>query len=193
MQQTVPVTLKQLSAMLKACRADDNDWVGRRDVALIETLYSTGCRVAELCSLNRHDVVKDTIRIVGKGGKYRSVFLGGPARRALKRWEAVRDDHKPALFINSSDHHRVRRLTPQGVNLILKKRWRDARLDKGNVRPVHPHAFRHAFATHMLEEGANLAIIQALMGHSNIAATQIYTHPSPELLSKAHKRFHPRG
>ena len=191
---TNPITPDQLDALLAACHTDADRWRATRDTAIIETLYSTGCRVSELCAMNRFDPRADTLRIIGKRERVRNVYLGAKARRALRMWSRLRADREPALFVSRNPHGRLRgRLTPRGVQWILRERGRDARLDAGGGRDLHPHAFRHAFATHLLENGAGLKYVQDLLGHASIATTEIYLHPSEASLAAAHRRFHPRG
>ncbi len=160
---------------------------GLRDRALLELLYASGLRVAECCGLDRDDVDRrqGTVRVMGKGGKERVVPAGDAAVQAVDAWLAVRGEERGPLFINS----RGGRLTTRSVHRIVKSRARAAGID----RRVTPHTLRHSFATHMLGEGADLRLIQELLGHSRLSTTQRYTHVSPEHLMKVYDASHPRA
>lgn len=164
-----------------------------RDRALVELLYASGLRVAELCGarLENLDLEQGFIRVVGKGNKQRLVPVGAGARRALATYlEAGR----PALVSKRTGGEiflsvRGRKLTNQRVWQVLGALGKRAGLDK----EVYPHLLRHSFATHLLEGGADLRIIQELLGHADISTTQIYTHVSSRKLHQAHRQFHPRA
>jgi integrase/recombinase XerC len=160
---------------------------GLRDRALLELLYASGLRVAECCGLDRDDVDRrqGTVRVMGKGGKERVVPAGDAALQAVDAWLAVRGEERGPLFTNS----RGGRLTTRSVHRIVKGRARAAGID----RRVTPHTLRHSFATHMLGEGADLRLIQELLGHSRLSTTQRYTHVSPEHLMKVYDAAHPRA
>jgi integrase/recombinase XerC len=160
---------------------------GLRDRALLELLYATGLRVAECCGLDLDDVDRHqgSVRVMGKGGKERMVPAGDVALRALDAWLTVRGEGRGPLFTNP----RGGRLSTRGVHRIVKSRARAA----GIERRVTPHTFRHSFATHMLGEGADLRLIQELLGHSRLSTTQRYTHVSAEHLMKVYDRAHPRA
>ena len=160
---------------------------GLRDHALLELLYATGLRVAECCGLDLDDVDRrhGAVRVMGKGGKERVVPAGDAALGALDAWLSVRGEARGALFTNS----RGRRLGTRSVHRIVKQRARAAGID----RRVTPHTLRHTFATHMLGEGADLRLIQELLGHSRLTTTQRYTHVSPEQLMKVYDSAHPRA
>jgi len=160
---------------------------GLRDGAILELLYATGLRVAECCGLDRDDVDRrqGTVRVMGKGGKERVVPVGDEALHAVGSWLAVRGKERGALFTNA----RGGRLTTRSVQRIVKRRARAAGID----RRVTPHTLRHSFATHMLGEGADLRLIQELLGHSRLSTTQRYTHVSPEHLMKVYDSTHPRA
>ncbi|HEV8530688.1 MAG TPA: tyrosine recombinase XerC [Methylomirabilota bacterium] len=160
---------------------------GLRDRALLELLYASGLRVAECCGLDRDDVDRrqGTVRVMGKGGKERVVPAGDAALQAVDAWLAVRGEARGPLFTNS----RGGRLTTRSVQRIVKGRARAAGID----RRVTPHTLRHSFATHMLGEGADLRLIQELLGHSRLSTTQRYTHVSPEHLMKVYDASHPRA
>jgi tyrosine recombinase XerC len=160
---------------------------GLRDHALLEFLYATGLRVAECCGLDLDDVDRrrGAVRVMGKGGKERVVPAGDAALGALDAWLSVRGEERGALFTNS----RGGRLGTRSVHRIVKRRARAAGID----RRVTPHTLRHTFATHMLGEGADLRLIQELLGHSRLTTTQRYTHVSPEHLMKVYDSAHPRA
>ena len=160
---------------------------GLRDHALLELLYATGLRVAECCGLDLDDVDRrrGAVRVMGKGGKERVVPAGDAALEAVEAWLAVRGEGRGALFINP----RGSRLSTRGVQRIVKRRARAAGID----RRVSPHTLRHTFATHMLGEGADLRLIQELLGHSRLSTTQRYTHVSPEQLMRVYDSAHPRA
>ncbi|RMF10413.1 MAG: site-specific tyrosine recombinase XerD [Candidatus Neomarinimicrobiota bacterium] len=167
--------------------------LGKRDLALIECLYSAGLRVSEACDLSLADLLQeeDMLRITGKGNKERLVPLGQIARERL-------DDYllhlRPTLARKGPNRGKVflsrngKPLTRMMVYNLLKK-WS---LEAGVTAPISPHALRHSFATHLLEGGADLRAVQAMLGHADIATTQIYTHLDKEYLKEVHRTFHPR-
>ncbi|HEV8457743.1 MAG TPA: tyrosine recombinase XerC [Methylomirabilota bacterium] len=160
---------------------------GRRDHALLELLYATGLRVAECCGLDRNDLDRGqgTVRVLGKGNKERVVPVGETALDAVEAYLRLRGDGGGPLFRNV----RGGRLTVRSVHRIVKTRARLA----GISQRVTPHTLRHTFATHMLGEGADLRLIQELLGHSRLSTTQRYTHVSPEQLMKVYDKAHPRA
>ncbi len=161
-----------------------------RDKAIMELLFSTGLRVSELCSLNRDlDLSRDEFSIRGKGEKVRVVFLSTEAKAAIKAYLDKRGDVDEALFIQmgkaSKNAHELR-LTPRSVERLIKQ----YAIKAGITRKVTPHVIRHSFATDLLENGADLRSVQALLGHANIATTQVYTHITDKHLREIHKKFH---
>jgi site-specific recombinase XerD len=169
----------------------DPEAVRRRDDAVLELLYGSGLRVAELCSLEPHDVDLQTrtVRVWGKGAKERLVPISPPAAAAVDDWlrrgrPVLRALALPAdaraLFFN----RRGRRLTPRDVRRIV---------DHRAAAPTHPHALRHTFATHLLDGGADLRAVQELLGHADLGTTQIYTHVSRERLRRVYDDTHPRA
>jgi site-specific recombinase XerD len=158
----------------------------RRDLAVLELLYAAGLRVSELCGLDRGDVDlrRRIVTVLGKGAKQRRVPMHDAAVAALRAWlEDGRDamDGPPeAVFVNQ----RGARLGPRDVRRIL-----DRRADA----PTHPHALRHTYATHLLDGGADLRVVQELLGHSSLATTQVYTHVSKERLRSVYGGTHPRA
>jgi len=161
-----------------------------RDRAMMELLFSTGLRVSELCSLDRDlDLSRDEFSIRGKGEKVRVVFLSAEAKRAIKDYLDKRGDVDPALFIQMGKTSKTAedlRLTPRSVERIIKQ----YAIKAGITRKVTPHVIRHSFATDLLQNGADLRSVQALLGHANIATTQVYTHITDKHLHEVHKAFH---
>jgi len=164
-----------------------------RDDAMLEVLYATGLRVSELVKLDLVAVNLSAgfLRATGKGAKQRVVPLGAVAIRKLRRYLA--SGRPPLLKSRTSNRLFVTRsgrgLTRQGFWKILRRYARDARIQ----RPISPHMLRHSFATHLLERGADLRVVQSLLGHANVTTTQIYTHVERKRLKLLHKRYHPRG
>lgn len=159
----------------------------RRDQAILELLYATGARVAELCGLSRGDLGRSqgTVRVRGKGGKERIIPVGDTALAALDSYLALRGEGDGPLFQNRLGG----RLTPRSVHRIVKASARAA----GLSRRVSPHTLRHTFATHMLDAGADLRLIQDLLGHSRLSTTQRYTHVSADHLMRVYDAAHPRA
>ena len=160
---------------------------GARDRALLELLYASGLRVAEGCGLDVDDLdeARRTVRVLGKGDKERVVPVGETALEALDAYLAMRGRQRGPLFVNA----RGGRLTPRSAHRIVKRMARRA----GISQRVTPHTLRHSFATHMLGEGADLRLIQELLGHSRLSTTQRYTHVSPEHLMRVYDAAHPRA
>ena len=181
------VAREQLHSLLDEDWGDD-PW-SRRDRAVCEILYGAGLRVSELCDLDRDglDERQGLLRVLGKGRKERIVPLHHAGWLAIERWRGVRDDvataqsPREAIFLN----RRGSRLGPRDVRRIL-----DVRVALGHV---HPHALRHTYATHLLEGGADLRVVQELLGHESLTTTQLYTHVSKSHLQKIHRDTHPRG
>jgi integrase/recombinase XerC len=169
--------------------ADDDPVVRARDDAVLELLYGSGLRVAELCSLRPEDLdtAHRVLRVWGKGAKQRRVPMSVPAAGAVDRWLSwgrdrmvTADTPVDAVFVN----RRGRRLTPRDVRRIV---------DHRAAAPTHPHALRHTFATHLLDGGADLRAVQELLGHADLATTQLYTHVSKERLRRVVQETHPRA
>lgn len=166
---------------------------GLRDAAMLETLYATGLRVSELVSLKLADVNLDAgyVRTMGKGGKQRLVPLGEVAADAIRdyvrdvRDALVKDPRQPALF-----------LTPRGKPMTRQGFWKllGAYARAAGIRArISPHKLRHSFATHLIERGADLRAVQAMLGHADISTTQIYTHVTRARLLEVHRKHHPRA
>lgn len=158
---------------------------GARDSAILEVLYASGLRVSELCQLKIQDVDDEFVKVHGKGGKERLVPIGKKAIEAIDRYLAFRDgDDNEALFITSGN----RQMDRFTVWNLVKKYAKQAKLQKN----ISPHTFRHSFATHLLDNGADLRIIQELMGHADINSTDRYMHISNKQVQHAFHAFHPR-
>ena len=163
---------------------------GARDAAILEVFYSCGLRISELAALPLRDVSLDEgfVRVCGKGAKVRLVPLGEKAARRIQAWLPVREQgtvRDRTLFLSS----RGRRMSRTAVWLVVKHHARAANIQQN----VTPHMLRHSFATHLLDNGADLRAVQEMLGHSDISTTQIYTHVSVERLKQAHQQHHPRA
>jgi site-specific recombinase XerD len=194
------LTAEQLRALLEHHPQEHPRWRHLRDDAVAEMLYGSGLRVSELCSLDVDsiDARRGVVRVMGKGNKERQVPVSKPAVDAVRDWVKVRhevladeptaggrassrqSDDELALFLN----HRGKRITPRDVRRLI---------DDRAVSPTHPHALRHTFATHLLDNGADLRAVQELLGHADVATTQRYTHVSKERLKTAYGASHPRA
>lgn len=163
-----------------------------RDRAILEMLFSAGLRVSELSSLNIEQINLRTqeFSIIGKGSKMRVVFISDSAKSALEKYLYRRTDIDPALFIRTNkigfQKEDDLRLTPRSIQRIVKFYSKKA----GIIKDVHPHTFRHSFATDLLANGADIRSVQAMLGHASIATTQIYTHVTNQQLRDIHKKFH---
>jgi len=167
--------------------------VAKRDAAMLEILYASGARVSELCGLDLEDIdyARQTIRVLGKGNKERTIPIGNPAMRALESWLKEGRDllvglkSERAVFLGA----RGKRIDQRTVRTMVYHAL--AALE--GVEKMGPHALRHSAATHLLEGGADLRTVQEILGHASLATTQIYTHVSTERLQKAFKQAHPRA
>ncbi|GAB4544898.1 MAG: tyrosine recombinase XerC [Phycisphaerales bacterium] len=190
------ITVDQIERLLSA--PDLHDTLGARDAAMLETLYSTGIRVSELVDLNLGDVnlEEDAIRVRGKGKKERLVPLGSHAMAAIRRYiAAVRSDERFAFvwaeggnkpfYVNKHGG----RLSSRSVRRKLDKYLRQVGLDPS----ISPHTLRHSFATHLLDNGADLRSVQELLGHQSLSTTQTYTHLSTSRMREAYDKAHPRA
>ena len=162
-------------------------WMPLRDAAIMEVFYSSGLRLAELASLNVADVdlYTESVRVLGKGRKERVCPVGAPALEAVSRYRASANVQSGPLFINKAR----RRISPRSIWLTLKRYLHHTSIPIS----ISPHKLRHSFATHMLDGGADLRSVQALLGHASLSTTQIYTHVTVERLKKAYDDAHPRA
>jgi integrase/recombinase XerC len=173
--------------------AEEETPLSLRDVAIVEMLYATGARVGELCGLDLNDVDYDrqTIKVLGKGNKERTIPLGNPAVRALTLWlkqgrdQIATENSGSAVFIGA----RGKRIDQRAVRTVVY----EALSAIEGIERMGPHALRHSAATHLLEGGADLRTVQEILGHASLATTQIYTHVSTERLQKVFKQAHPRA
>jgi site-specific recombinase XerD len=167
---------------------DDPPAVRARDTAVLELLYGSGLRVSELCAMRPEDLdlSRGLIRVWGKGSKQRQVPANPASVEAIRDWLALRlhlatsETPADAVFLN----RKGRRLGTRDVRRIV---------DRRSVSPTHPHALRHTFATHLLDNGADLRVVQELLGHASLQTTQVYTHVSKERLLQVYERTHPRA
>ncbi|MDB5264994.1 MAG: recombinase, integrase/recombinase XerD [Parcubacteria group bacterium] len=187
------ITSQELDRLLKA--ADGTDIRSLRDKAMLEMLFSTGLRVSELCGLDSDiDLTRDELSVRGKGDKVRVVFISDAAKDAVRAYLKVRKDMEPALFVNALRVGKLAqkaptRLTPRAVEQTMKIYAAKA----GITKKVTPHVLRHSFATDLLQNGADIRSVQALLGHASINTTQIYTHVTDAHLREVHKKFHGRS
>lgn len=193
LDRPLPKVLKAAEVARLAELPPDDDPIGVRDRAVIELLYGCGLRVSELCGLDLDDLdlAGGSVRVLGKGRRERVMPVGVAARRALTSYLAgarpalvARGEGTPALFVNT----RGGRLGARSVRALLD-RYRRAEGDA----PISPHALRHSFATHLLDNGADLRAVQELLGHRSLATTQMYTHVSTERLREVYEQSHPRA
>lgn len=186
----LPDTLdaEQMTVLLNV-RGDEP--VDKRDKAIMELLYSSGLRLAELVGLGLDSIGSGdgTVRVLGKGGKERIVPVGRYALEAVNEWLRVRanlaDSEETAMFVGT----RGRRISPRSVQAMIKRRATAA----GLPQRVHPHLFRHSFATHVLESSGDLRGVQEMLGHADISTTQVYTHLDFQHLAQIYDKAHPRA
>jgi integrase/recombinase XerC len=186
------LTRQQIDELLSApLKVEKNrsapSWMPNRDVAIMELFYSSGLRLSELTALGVADVdlYTESVRVLGKGRKERVCPIGLPALEAISQYRAAANVHTGPLFLNKSR----RRMSPRSVWLVLKRYLRHTSIPIS----ISPHKLRHSFATHMLDRGADLRSVQALLGHASLSSTQIYTHVTIERLKKAYADAHPRA
>lgn len=192
-RQIDTVSHAELVRLLEAPDKEKDPEKRARGKAILDLLFSTGLRVSELCSLkNDIDLSADEIAIRGKGGKVRVVFLSDRAKQSVKEYLSLRKDMDEALFVKVKSEKikpREEGLTRRTIERIVKRYATIAGISK----KVTPHVLRHCFATDLLSNGADLRSVQMLLGHSNIATTQIYTHVTDKHLKEVHKKFHGRN
>lgn len=191
------LSVAEVAAILEA--PDRGDMVGMRDAALLELLYATGARVSEICALDIDDVYSalqadfPVLRLVGKGGKERMVPLGAYAAQAISAY-LVRS--RPALAAATARPDAALLLNQRGRRLSRQSAWavmQRAAAAAGVETSTSPHSLRHSFATHLLDGGADLRVVQELLGHASVATTQIYTLVTVEQLREVHAAAHPRA
>jgi len=185
------LTIEEVNAILE--QPDTNNAVGLRDRAVLEVLYATGVRVSELVNMHLRDIFieEEFVRVMGKGSKERLVPIGRSALHWLREYEK---NARPLLTRRGVTFDWIF-LSTRGRQLTRMAVWQIVRMYAtlaGIQKHVHPHTFRHSFATHLLEGGADLRAVQEMLGHTDISTTQIYTHIDREYLKEVHRTFHPR-
>jgi integrase/recombinase XerC len=188
----VVLTLTQIEELLALPMKSELEgqapsWMRERDAAILELFYSTGLRLAELASLDVEDIdtVNESVRVMGKGSKERLVPIGSFAMKAMQVYRSAAEVFEGPLFISKLR----KRLSTRSINSVLKKY-----LGQSSIAfNVTPHKLRHSFATHLLDHGADLRSVQALLGHASLSTTQIYTHVTKERLREAYTNAHPRA
>lgn len=194
LRKTLPevLTINEIDAVFKVPNVEDK--FGLRDRAILEVLYACGLRVSELINLKISDLFlsDDAIRVFGKGSKERIVPIGRSAISWLEEYFSKsrvllekKSKSENYVFLNT----RGTKLSRMGIWKIISKYVKEA----GIIKPVHPHTFRHSFATHLVEGGADLRAVQEMLGHADISTTQIYTHLDRDFVKQEHKKYHPRG
>lgn len=177
-----------LTAPLRVPKAQGApDWMPLRDAAIMEVFYSSGLRLSELAALNVADldIYTESVRVLGKGRKERICPVGAPALEAVSRYRSAASVQSGPLFLNKSRA----RISTRSIWLILKRYLRHTSIPIS----LSPHKLRHSFATHLLDGGADLRSVQALLGHASLSTTQIYTHVTVERLKQAYDDAHPRA
>lgn len=188
--QLIPEVLSAAEIERLLAQPDPSHEIGARDRAIVEVLYACGLRVSELCSLNLYSVEDDYVKVMGKGRKERVVPIGRKAIEAIDYYlgnyrDRYDSENEKALFVGPKGK-RIDRLT-------VWKRIKTYATTAGITKNISPHTLRHSFATHLLDNGAELRVIQEMLGHSSIASTDRYTHVSHQRLSEAFTAFHPRN
>lgn len=188
----VILTVTQIAQMLELPLKTPKDkqapvWAAERDAAILELFYSTGMRLSELASLDVEDIdtISECVRVFGKGRKERMCPVGSHALVAIQRYRAKAGVHDGALFRSKLGT----RITIQAIGDVVDKYWKKSGL------PIHvtPHKLRHSFATHLLNNGADLRAVQSLLGHASLSTTQIYTHVSTQRMKEVYEAAHPRA
>jgi tyrosine recombinase XerC len=182
------MTEEEVYKLIESAFAKNNDdLLGLRDRAILEAFYSSGLRISELVGLNLEDIdfISGILKIRGKGKKERIVPIGETALLAIRKYLDKRKKQTDAIFLNNNS----RRITTRGVRFVLAKYLKSA----GTKPGVSAHTFRHSFATHLLNRGADLRTVQELLGHANLSSTQIYTHLTTEKLKSVYDKAHPHA
>lgn len=194
-RRTLPDTLS-IDEMLSILEQPDTTTkAGIRDRAMLELLYACGLRVSELCGLKQRDMLleQEVIRVFGKGSKERIVPVGSSALEWIGHYQ---EEVRPQFLKVGKASDDIMFLNQRGTGISRMSVWSivsEATKGAGIEKHVHPHTFRHSFATHLLEGGADLRALQEMLGHSDISTTQIYTHIDREFIRQVHKTYHPRG
>lgn len=189
--QMIPNILSQEEMRQLMSAPDVSTEIGSRDKAILEVLYASGLRVSELCRLNLHDVQEETIRVIGKGNKERIVPIAKISIEAIDeylsryRTQHIEDAFGEPLFITTKNKRIDRVMVWSRIKHYASK--------IGIVKSISPHSLRHSFATHLLDNGADLRVIQEMLGHADISTTDRYTHLSTQTLFQKFKEFHPRS
>lgn len=187
------LSIDEIDKIIK--QPDIETLAGIRDRAILELMYACGLRVSELINVTNRDLLLDQeiIRIFGKGSKERIVPIGDSAIHWINEYRTKARPHFIKMFNNTDDvlflNQRGSKLSRMGIWKFIHKYTKLAKIDK----EVHPHTFRHSFATHLLEGGADLRAVQEMLGHSDISTTQIYTHVSNDFIKEVHRMYHPRA
>ena len=191
--KTLPQTLS-IEQMVKLVSIDDTSLLGLRDKAFLELFYSSGLRLSEVVNVNikNLDLQEGVITVTGKGNKMRMIPIGKDAIKFtllyiehIRNWQEIQEGHEDFLFLN----RRGKQLTRVMIFLIIK----DIAYKCGITKTISPHTFRHSFATHLIEGGADLRAIQEMLGHQSITTTEIYTHLDRAYLQETLRQFHPRS
>ena len=187
LDKTLPHFMTENEAIKLVEAPEENTADSLRDRAIFETLYSTGIRVSELVGLDIRDVdlISNLIKVYGKGKKERMAPIGDKACASIQAYLDARNNRSEALFLNRSGG----RLTDRSIRNIINRHIKRVAIEQ----KVSPHMFRHSFATHLLDRGADLRSVQELLGHVNLSTTQIYTHLTMEKLKNIYNKAHPRA
>lgn len=189
-EKRLPVFMQE-DEITRLLEAPPDNLMGQRDKAVLETLYSTGIRVSELVNMDMDDCdfIGGVVKVYGKGKKERFAPIGDEAIKAIRKYLKtsghIRSSNVRAIFLNK----RGKRITERSIRRILDRYVRQISLKEN----VSPHALRHSFATHLLNRGADLRVVQELLGHASLSTTQIYTHVSTEKLKDTYQKAHPRA
>lgn len=170
---------------------DASGLIGKRDRAIVAMLFSTGLRVSELAGLKieQVNIKRDEFTVKGKGSKHRVVFLSDDAKRAIKEYLGARRDTSPYLFVShdrAKGSRGAKAISPRTVQRVIER----YAIEAGITKKITPHTLRHTFATDLLQNGADIRSVQAMLGHESITTTQVYTHVTNRQLKQVHKKFH---
>ena len=187
---------QQIAALLNAVPAEHK--LALRDIAILELFYACGLRASELAELKLEDLHFDIgiIRVIGKGSKERIIPIGGPAQAAVEKYLKELRPQLMAVKTTRAKAHANRVFVSRSGGPITRiVLWQFVRrmARRAGIRSIHPHTLRHTFATHLLSGGADLRVVQELLGHSNVVTTQIYTHVDADRLKEVHRKYHPRA